>query len=556
MFSSSELIEALRRRTRRSLRPLPPAGEFPPAWQVWFQAMGASAGKVTGALPAAFTAVFLARAPVFPGLSPQLSRWQAFTSLWRQGWPPHDDGRDERGVRLFAMAATLLFHVLWVVALIWLMYARFTGTPELERRGEQVIEVEFIGEGAQDAGGAMPAAQPAPPVTAVTETASAMQPQASAPAPAPAASTLRPPDPVQAPTPVPVVPPPALVVTEVPEPDSDFTLQVPEVVLPTPRPTMPTPPVPATEMTVVDVPLMREPAHPLPQRTIEVPGLRPRDVVQTEREVPAPLPEVALRPIAQPGVPAPTIRSETREAATRNIALRPTPQPDATPSPGPAATPSRADAATNPATSTVSSPSTTGTQASGGASQAPVASSGAGAQPVPTPGGRASARSNDDWGDSTRQRPGGQPGGSAGLFNPDGTPRLASGTGRAGGGLPPGTITEDYEKIDRMGTWLKRPPVDYQPSAFDRFWVPSESLLQEWVRRSIKEVLIPLPGTGKSIKCTVALLMLGGGCGISDPNMQDVEATARKPPDIPFKRELHEDQKSLAHPEPEPDSDP
>ena len=132
----------------------------------------------------------------------------------------------------------------------------------------------------------------------------------------------------------------------------------------------------------------------------------------------------------------------------------------------------------------------------------------------------------------------------------DGTPRLAGNDGRVGGGLPPGTITEDYEKIDRMGTWLKRPPSDYEPTTFDRFWIPHENLLQEWVRRSIKEVLIPIPGTSKKIKCAVALLALGGACDITDPNLMDTEADGRKPPDVPFKPELQQDQDSLHRPAP------
>ena len=44
------------------------------------------------------------------------------------------------------------------------------------------------------------------------------------------------------------------------------------------------------------------------------------------------------------------------------------------------------------------------------------------------------------------------------------------------------------------------------------------------------------------------LLQLGGGCGISDPNLQDQEAIARPPPDIPFKPELQEDQDALKQP--------
>lgn len=97
-----------------------------------------------------------------------------------------------------------------------------------------------------------------------------------------------------------------------------------------------------------------------------------------------------------------------------------------------------------------------------------------------------------------------------------------------------------------MGTWLKRPPTDYEPTSFDRFWVPHENLLQEWVRRSIRTVLIPIPGTGKTIRCDVVTLAVVGGCGIVDPNMQDQPAGARPPPDVPFRPELHEDQEGLS----------
>ena len=41
---------------------------------------------------------------------------------------------------------------------------------------------------------------------------------------------------------------------------------------------------------------------------------------------------------------------------------------------------------------------------------------------------------------------------------------------------------------------------------------------------------------------------IGGACGISDPNMLDNEAEARKPPDVPFKRELQENQEGMRQP--------
>ena len=48
--------------------------------------------------------------------------------------------------------------------------------------------------------------------------------------------------------------------------------------------------------------------------------------------------------------------------------------------------------------------------------------------------------------------------------------------------------------------------------------------------------------------CFVAgavMLALGGACDIVDPNLQEQPAIARPPPDVPFKRELQEDQDSL-----------
>ena len=154
---------------------------------------------------------------------------------------------------------------------------------------------------------------------------------------------------------------------------------------------------------------------------------------------------------------------------------------------------------------------------------------------------------SDDWGDSNRNVPGNSTtaGRGPGLFNSDGGIRLPGDGGRVGGGLPPGTIIEDFQKIDRMGTWLKRPPLDYTPTRFDKFWVPNRTLLEAWVSRGIKKVAIPIPGTTKRIECTVSLLQGGGGCTIYDPNLQDQEAIARPPPDVPFKPELQEDKDSL-----------
>jgi hypothetical protein len=173
---------------------------------------------------------------------------------------------------------------------------------------------------------------------------------------------------------------------------------------------------------------------------------------------------------------------------------------------------------------------------------------GAGATRAPTPGARPTPLRADDWGASARNRPGGNTGTQPGLFNADGSPRLSAGTAQPGGGFPPGADHWTHEQFDRAGTWLKRAPNDYTPTRFDKVWVPSETLLEEWVRRNVRSVSIPIPGTSKKLKCTVSLLQLGGGCTISDPDINDQEATARPPPDIPFKPDLQDDQQSLKKP--------
>jgi hypothetical protein len=101
-------------------------------------------------------------------------------------------------------------------------------------------------------------------------------------------------------------------------------------------------------------------------------------------------------------------------------------------------------------------------------------------------------------------------------------------------------VTQEIANLDRAGTWLRRAPNGYEPTRYDRAWRPNQTLLQEWVSRGIREVGIPIPGTGKRLVCTVSLLALGGACSVVDPNLNDQPATARPPPDIPFKPHLQE----------------
>ncbi|MDQ3617796.1 MAG: transmembrane repetitive protein, partial [Pseudomonadota bacterium] len=170
---------------------------------------------------------------------------------------------------------------------------------------------------------------------------------------------------------------------------------------------------------------------------------------------------------------------------------------------------------------------------------------GSGPRPTPAPGSWATPTRADDWGDAARNQPGAQRGQQPGIRNSDGSVRLAETPGSASPGQPPGTITDEITNLDRSGTWLKRKPTDYEPTALDQFWRPSETLLEEWVRRSITTVRIPIPGTNKHVVCQTVLLLVGGGCGITDPNLNERPATARPPPDIPFKPHLQEDNGSL-----------
>ncbi|HVI60206.1 MAG TPA: hypothetical protein VM619_15210 [Luteimonas sp.] len=583
-FSSADLIDALRRRRRRSLRPERPAGEFPPGWAAWFDAMRARAGAVTGATAESILAIFLAREPALPPRAlAELNRWQAFNTLWRQQWHPASE--DERGLRIFASVVTLVVHLFLAVFLLYLAYVRFMGNPAPASEGEDVVQVEYIGEGTpEDTGGGPPQGEATAQQVPAPAASAAKSPSPPAPRPPAQAAAQPPPAPVSPPVaaaepsvPTPPVPTPPvaqpLQVTETPEPDQSFTLP-PVRAADMPRPTLRTPDLaaPAPRLRTVDVPAPPVVPAVQPRETasarIAAPRLQQQPETVAMREIPAPLSPVEVPRVAMPTAPAPDLRAQAPSVAVRSI---PTPAPPAAQPGGATAAPAASTAsgaasqapapgsalASAAAAGTPNAPGNapaSGTAAASTGTRPGAAASGSGKTASPRPGALPSPRRGDDWGVSDRNRPGGQAG-SSGLFNADGTPKLAGSQGKVGGGLPPGTITEDFAKIDRNGTWLKRPPFDYTPTDFDKFWIPNETLLEEWVRRSVKQVLIPIPGTTKTIKCSVVLLALGGACDITDPNLQDVEAEARKPPDVPFKPELQENQEALLRPAP-PDPPP
>ncbi|TDK23719.1 hypothetical protein E2F46_10275 [Luteimonas aestuarii] len=537
MYTSAELIQALQRRLRRSIRPESGPGEFAPGWQSWLDATAMQAGRGNGAAPEGFVAIFAAREPVFRTGYERWNTWRAAFALLRYDW--RRAGREVRRRRWVALAFSLLFHLFWVGAMMWLMALYFaipSADDEAGRGEESVIQVEYIGTGTpdDDAGGA--------PEDLAPEVETAASPAPSAPVQA-AATPPSVPEPAQAPPqPEPAVAQPPteqpLQVTETTAPDIDFVVPPVQVQIESrPRVTTPQAVLAQPDPREIVVPQSPPTLRPLPQREVAVRESPTPELEVVQRAVPLPAAPVEIRPLPGAQVRAPDLTRDVPAAASRSI-----------PAPAPAAPASTAGSGQAPSGAAQQPGARTGGTPAPGAGQgtrpAGVAA-GSGASPAPGTGALPTPRRGDDWGESTRN----QPGGSSGLFNADGSPRLA-GSGRVGGGLPPGTITEDYEKIDRMGTWLKRPPIDYQPTSLDRFWVPSETLLQEWVRRSITEVLIPIPGTGKSIRCAVVLLAAGGACGLYDPNMMDVEAEARPPPDVPFKPELHDDQDSLHRPAP------
>jgi hypothetical protein len=312
----------------------------------------------------------------------------------------------------------------------------------------------------------------------------------------------------------------------------------------TPQLAVPAPAVREVQVQEREVATVEAPVAPQPLRSAEVQVRLPqqREVQVREREVQAvvdPQVRMAAVPGREPSVRAPTGRDvQVRERSVANA-------PVAAPSPA-----SGASTATTPA------PVGSAARQSSTASARPAASAAtpalAGARPAPTPGNWATPAKGDDWGASSRNRDGAQQGAAQasargagqGLFNADGSVNVPGqeGKGPAERGAPGGDNDGwTKERIAESGRWLKRPPYDYTPTSFDKYWVPQESLLAEWVRKGVKAMEIPLPGTSTKISCVISILQAGGGCGLSDPNMQDQPAVARPPPDIPFKKELQED---------------
>lgn len=75
--------------------------------------------------------------------------------------------------------------------------------------------------------------------------------------------------------------------------------------------------------------------------------------------------------------------------------------------------------------------------------------------------------------------------------------------------------------LDDMDKLLRRPqPLEYRATLFDKGWQgdrpPLERVLEQAVRKSSVNIKIPVPGRpGAYLRCSIAVLALGGGCGFT-----------------------------------------
>lgn len=502
MTTAADIIAALL--PRKSAPTLERQTRMPYGWGLWLRGLRETRGTITLERAQALADGCGARPAPQPMRERELGRWGAFRSLFQQGWTP--PLREERGLRRFAALVSALLHLFFAVSLLWLAWIDIEPLPRAAE--ESRTRLEFIGAGTPEQTGG------GPPAPASPSSAAASRPSAAA-ASAPSRETPMPAAEVPAPAP----PEQPLQATETEQPTQEFVVPPPTIRDRTP----PTPAVRAPQQSVVEreVAVVEAPAAPptIRPRDLPTPSVRTPDLQVREREVPAPLPQVNVQPVEAPLASVPSPSAPTQQVREREIAM---PRPGPATSPSPPA-PSGANQASRPTPATGNAPAAT---ASG-----PTTGSKPGALPSP--------RRADDWGDAARNTAG-QPGAQAGsgLFNADGRPNLPGDSGGQASAQPgvPGSRQAQARDDAAANTFLKRVPFPYEPTMFDKDWHPRESLLQEWVRRNVREVEVSIPGTSKKVRCVVSVLQLGGACGLFDSNLNDQPAVARPPPEIPKKR--------------------
>lgn len=522
---------------RLGAQPRPQQAQRQQAMQAWLNAKVLARGRISRA-GADQLVLALAQRPlaVRPAPAPIGGMWSAFKASLRQSFDP--PGLHNRRERRVAMGISIGFHVLLVTVLLL-----FAGHPPAPPAAlQQAMQVQYIGIGTPEGGGAgqasaVPDADPSSAASAASAPASSAAPQSAA---ASSASEA-----IQAPTQAQdqanesVQASQPLRITQTPEPDSSFVLPpvTARVATPTAQPRMQMQEIRPQQRDITLQTPVQAPTVTL--QTPRTPSLTPQiaaaEVTVQQRQITTgqttPIPSVQMPTVAAPRSAAPSLSTPQQQVRGRDVGLSEA-----------VIARQQAQAASAAGQTTAPASSSAGTPASSASGQRAGQAAGSGQQASRTPGGWPSTQRGDDWGDSTRAQAG-VPSGSRdgdGLFGADGRPRLAPGTAAAGGGFPPGSDGWSKQQLDRHGTWMTRPPTGYTGTRFDQYWLPSGTLLQEWVRRGMRNMEIPVPGTSKRIRCTISVLQAGGACDVHDPNMVDQPAVGRPPPDIPYKPELQE----------------
>ncbi|MBV2208211.1 MAG: hypothetical protein KUL77_01425 [Thermomonas sp.] len=547
MTTADDVIAALNQRRLRK-RGQQDAGELPVGWAQWF-AQGQSKRRAQAAR---------GRAEEWVGALAQRLTYTQSKAL-KLGIPffhlralarPHDP-REERVLRIGVGVVDIVFHLLVTALLLWMMYLRFVALEQTPEEEGQVVQVEFIGRGnAEEGGGALAnagqaantsTASAAPATTANVPNTEAVK--SVSPPEAQTAEAL--PETVHVPEmasidlskPTPELSLPAaqpLQVTEVKEPQPEsFQLPPPrELAIKTPVTTLQDA-QPKQQPTQIEV-LHAQPVRTLQVKTAEA-NLKTPVLRQQAQAIEVFVPNAATQ-VKTLAAPTAAAQAEAKVPQLRTAARE---LPLAT---------GKDNAAGDQATAAAAGHAQTNTGQ--GARAAAVdgrgvtqAGTGAGPGAKPAAGGWPGQAKTDDWGASKRNVAGTGNGagthgnGKPGLFNDDGSARL-----------PDQWSKNNVVDLDRSGTWLKRPGLEYKGTRFDQYWIPEGTLLQEWVRRGIKQLSIPIPGTKLKLHCVVSLLQFGGGCMPVNPDVNEQPATGRKAPDIPFKPELQEDNGSVRPP--------
>ncbi|PNS07853.1 hypothetical protein [Solilutibacter silvestris] len=527
MFGPDDLAAALRSR-RRSLRSIRPQSESPflTSWRAWLHAAPTKAAS-PGYSESTLRDVLVTRAPPKrpPASRMQLTRWQSFRSMFRQSWDGESDGN--RRLRIGSAIASLVINLFFAAMLLWLMYLRFMARPTHEE--DLAIQVQLIGQGApEEEGGGTP--QPQPEITTARATQHPTQAKASASAAPQSASVeqvhtqsqtesvatmaMQAPQTPAHPAPSEPLPPSTPILVAKP------TEAVPKFTQPPQKmPTLPTPV--AVQPQELHAQALPTPPEPEPLAQASLPN------VQAQVTAMPTLSAKAVKPINLP--PAPTAASGASSAA---------------PSSAQAASTAGSNSPLRGTSATTGAPSTTVGNGSG-----INTGRGVGAGTQAKTGGPPTPLKGDDWGASSRNVAG-QPhgaingnrgGGTSGQYD-------TSGVAKYGADQFTARIKDPYKE----GSWVKRQVRKDDATIFEPYWVPHENLLEEWVRKGIKEIEIPLGSDGKRvIKCQISILQLGGGCGIAGGinGVKDNPARARKPPAVPFKSKYFDDPSALGAPE-------